>query len=200
MERKFECDDGAFLRVTVCAVYNEEGVYDYDVSYVDHDTGENIIIPVIEEQLAPIEEVVNCEPNIDWQATYNEYSEKARRTIASLSKRITELNALLKDAQSKADGLNSALKEQDSAYADVVSKNAALTKNNRELEENLSNKKGEVKHWRGMYIHMKERCNEYKRAADNLMVERDRADDELALTRIMNTALAEKIERMQNNG
>jgi hypothetical protein len=32
------------------------------------------------------------------------------------------------------------------------------------------------------------------------MVERDRADDELALTRIMNTALAEKIERMQNNG
>ena len=51
MERKFECDDGAFLRVSVCAVYNEEGVYDYDVSYVDHDTGESKIIPVIEEQL-----------------------------------------------------------------------------------------------------------------------------------------------------
>jgi chromosome segregation ATPase len=200
MERKFECDDGAFLRVTVCAVYNEEGVYDYDVSYVDHDTGENIIIPVTEEQLAPIEEVVNCEPNIDWQAKYNEYNEKAEAKIRELATRLNGMAESLREAQAKAVSLNSALKEQDSAYADVVSKNAALTKNNRELEESLSTKKGEVKHWRGMYMHMKERCNEYKRAADNLMVERDRADDELALTRIMNTALAEKIERMQNNG
>ena len=189
MERKFECGNEALLRVSVCAIYNEEGVYDYDVSYVDHDTGENKIIPVIEEQLTTASKA----PNIDWQATYNEYSEKARRTIADLSKRITELNALLKNAQTRVDQLESALSMRNDA-------NLELEKKNRELEESQSTKKGEVKHWRGMYMHMKERCNEYKRAADHLKEERDRADDELALTKIMNIALAEKIERMQNNG
>jgi chromosome segregation ATPase len=126
MERKFECDDGAFLRVTVCAVYNEEGVYDYDVSYVDHDTGENIIIPVTEEQLAPIEEVVNCEPNIDWQAKYNEYNEKAEAKIRELATRLNGMAESLREAQAKAVSLNSSLKEQIAANIELEGKNDEL--------------------------------------------------------------------------
>jgi chromosome segregation ATPase len=200
MERKFECDDGAFLRVTVCAVYNEEGVYDYDVSYVDHDTGENIIIPVTEEQLAPIEEVVNCEPNIDWQAKYNEYNEKAEGKIRELATRLNGMAESLREAQAKAVSLNASLKEVGTTNADLVIKNAVLTKTNSELEEKLSSGKGDVEYWRTKYMNMKKSRNEYKRAADHLKEERDRADDELALTKIMNMALAEKIERLQNNG
>lgn len=52
MERKFECGNEVLLRATVCAVHDKGSVYDYDVYYLDHDTGEFARISVIEEQLA----------------------------------------------------------------------------------------------------------------------------------------------------
>ena len=170
----------------------------YEVEYLDA-TGEKRFADIDDEPglLLTAEEVAS-KSGIDWQATYNEYSEKAQRTIAGLSKRITELNALLEDAQSKVGQLESALSAQNDANLELEDKNALQARENRELVERVSTKKGEVKHWRGMYMHMKARCDEYKRAADNLKAERDRADDELALTKIVNVALAEKIERMQN--
>lgn len=194
MENKFECGDGAFLRVTVCAVYNEGSVYDYDVSYLNHDTGEEELIPVIEEQLT----TASVAPNIDWQAKYNEYNEKAEGKIRELATRLNGMAESLREAQAKAVSLNASLKEVGTTNADLVIKNAVLTKTNSELEERLSSKDSDTEHWRKKYMSMKMSRNEYKRAADHLKEERDRADDELALTRIMNMALAEKIERLQN--
>lgn len=196
MENKFECGNAVLLRVTVNAVYNEGSVYDYDVSYLNHDTGEEELIPVIEEQLT----TASVSPNIDWQAKYNEYNEKAEAKIRELANKLNEMDELLKDAQSKAIRLNSALKAQNDANLELEDKNALLSRKNRELEETLSNWDGNVGHWRTKYMNMKKSRNEYKRAADHLKEERDRADDELALTRIMNMALAEKIERLQSNG
>jgi len=194
MEKRFKPGDIAYVSVEVCE--DKPADWDYNVKISDKGGGA-LKFCVNEGELFSLADF-GTSNGIDWQATYNEYSEKARRTIADLSKRITELNALLKETQAKADNLNSALKEQDSAYADVVSKNAALTKQNRELEEKLSNGKGDVEYWRKKYMGMKATCNEYKRFVSNVEAERDYAEKELALTRIMNVALAEKIERLQN--
>ena len=196
MERKFECGNAVLLRVTVNAVYNEGSVYDYDVSYKDHDTGEEELIPVIEEQLT----TASVAPNVDWQAKYNEYNEKAEAKIRELANKLNEMAESLREAQAKAVSLNTSLKEVGTTNADLVIKNAVLTKTNSELEEKLSSGNGDVEYWRKKYMNMKMSRNEYKRAADHLKAERDQADDELALTKIMNVALAEKIERMQNNG
>lgn len=194
MEKKFECGNAVLLRVTVNAVYNEGSVYDYDVSYLNHDTGEEELIPVIEEQLT----TASVAPNIDWQAKYNEYNEKAEGKIRELATRLNDMAESLREAQAKAVSLNASLKEVGTTNADLVIKNAVLTKTNSELEEKLSNGNSDVEYWRKKYMSMKMSRNEYKRAADHLKEERDRADDELALTRIMNMALAEKIERLHN--
>ena len=194
MERKFKPGDIAYVSVDVCE--DKPTDWDYKVKVSDKGGGA-LEFCVNEGELFSVADF-GTSNGIDWQATYNEYSEKAQRTIASLSKRITELNALLKDAQAKASQFEGALSMQNNANLELEDKNALLARKNRELEERLSNKKGEVKHWRGMYMHMKTRRDEYEKAADNLKAERDRAEDELALTRIMNIALAEKIERMQN--
>jgi DNA repair exonuclease SbcCD ATPase subunit len=138
--------------------------------------------------------------SIDWQAKYNEYNEKAEAKIRELATRLNGMAESLREAQAKAVSLNASLKEVGTTNADLVIKNAVLTKTNSELEEKLSSGKGDVEYWRKKYMSMKMSRNEYKRAADHLKEERDRADDELALTRIMNVALAEKIERLQNNG
>ena len=197
MGNKFECGNEAFLRVGVCAVLNEEIIYDYDVCYLDHYTGGMKHISVIEEQLATADEIAD-EPGIDWQAKYNEYNEKAEAKIRELTTRLNGMAESLREAQAKAVSLNASLKEVGTTNADLVIKNAVLTKTNSELEEKLSSGKGDVEYWRTKYMNMKKSRNEYKRAADHLKEERDRADDELALTRIMNVALAEKIERLQN--
>jgi len=51
MENKFNCGNEVFLRAAVCAIHDEDSPYDYDVWYLDHDTGEKRHISVIEEQL-----------------------------------------------------------------------------------------------------------------------------------------------------
>jgi predicted Zn-dependent protease len=134
MENKFECGNAVLLRVTVNAVYNEGSVYDYDVSYLNHDTGEEELIPVIEEQLT----TASVAPNIDWQAKYNEYNEKAEAKIRELATRLNGMAESLREAQAKAVSLNSTIKNQDAAYADVLSKNILLTEKNDELETTVS--------------------------------------------------------------
>lgn len=196
MEKRFKEGDELYLMVKVHGTKPSDG-YDYIIWWKDAVDGMDCLASVGQAQLVSGADF-GTSNGIDWQATYNEYSEKAQRTIAGLSKRITEMDALLKDTQSKVSQLESALSAQNDANLELEDKNALLSRKNRELEESLPTKKGEVKHWRGMYMHMKTRCDEYKRAADNLKAERDRADDELALTKIMNVALAEKIERLQN--
>ena len=196
MEKRFKNGDELYLMVTVHDT-EPTGGYDYTVEWKDAVDGMNCLASVGQAQLVSD---ADFGTSIDWQAKYNEYNEKAEAKIKELATRLNGMAESLKEAQAKAVSLNSALKAQDSAYADVVSKNAALTKQNRELEEKLSSGKGDVEHWRTKYMNMKKSRNEYKRVADHLKEERDRADDELALTRIMNVALAEKIERMQNNG
>lgn len=197
MENKFECRNEVFLRATVCAIHDEGSPYDYDVWYLDHDTGEKRHISVIEEQLLTADEIADGH-GIDWQAKYNEYNEQAERKIRELANKLNGMAESLREAQAKAVSLNASLKEVGTTNADLVIKNAVLTKTNSELEERLSNKDSDTEHWRKKYMSMKMSRNEYKRAADHLKEERDRADDELALTRIMNVALAEKIERLQN--
>ena len=192
MEKKFKAGDEVYLKSVVHEANPGNG-YDYTILWKDSVDGAGCMLSVGEGQLFSANE-----PGIDWQAKYNEYNEKAEAKIRELANKLNGMAESLREAQAKAVSLNSALKAQDSAYADVVSKNAALTKQNRELEERLSNGKDDVEHWRTKYMNMKASRNEYKRAADHLKEERDRADDELALTKIMNVALAEKIERMQN--
>ena len=191
MEKKYENGERVYLEVTVNEVNPGNG-YDYTVLWKDHVDGVACMASVGEENLC------SMESGIDWQAKYNEYNEKAEAKIRELANKLNEMAESLREARAKAVSLNSALKEQDSAYADVVSKNAALTKQNRELEEKLSNGKGDVEHWRKKYMGMKATCNEHKRFVSNVEAERDYAEKELALTKIMNIALAEKIERLQN--
>ena len=192
MEKKFKAGDIAYVSVDVC----EDTPADWDYKVKVSDKGGGALEFCVNE--GELFSVADFGTSIDWQAKYNEYNEKAEAKIKELATRLNGMAESLREAQAKAVSLNSALKAQDSAYADVVSKNAALTKQNRELEEKLSSGKGDVEHWRTKYMNMKMSRNEYKRAADHLKEERDRADDELALTRIMNMALAEKIERLQN--
>ena len=129
MENKFECGNEALLRVTVCAVYNEGSVYDYDVSYKNHDTGEDELIPVIEEQLTTASQA----PNIDWQAKYNEYNEKAEAKIRELANKLNEMAESLREAQAKAVSLNSALKAQIAANTELEGINDELDKKDAEL-------------------------------------------------------------------
>jgi len=194
MERKFKPGDIAYVSVEVCE--DKPADWDYNVKVSDKGGG-SLKFCVNEGELFSLADF-GTSNGIDWQATYNEYSEKARRTIADLSKRITELNALLKETQAKADNLNSALKSQNNANLELEDKNALQARKVRELEEKLSNGKGDVEHWRKKYMGMKATCNEHKRFVSNVEAERDYAEKELALTKIMNIALAEKIERMQN--
>ena len=194
MEKRFKKGDELYLMVTVHDT-EPTGGYDYTVEWKDAVDGMGCLASVGQAQLVSD---ADFGTSIDWQAKYNEYNEKAEAKIRELATRLNGMAESLREAQEKAVSLNSALKEQDSAYADVVSKNAALTKQNRELEGKLSNGKGDVEHWRKKYMGMKATCNEYKRFVSNVEAERDYAEKELALTRIMNVALAEKIERLQN--
>lgn len=196
MEKRFKKGDEVYLMVTVHDTEPTDG-YDYTVEWTDAVDGMNCLASVGQEQLVS---VADFGTSIDWQAKYNEYNEKAEAKIRELATRLNGMAESIREAQAKAVSLNASLKEVGTTNADLVIKNAVLTKTNSELEEKLSNGKGDVEYWRTKYMNMKKSRNEYKRAADHLKVERDRADDELALTRIMNMALAEKIERLQNNG
>jgi hypothetical protein len=198
MEKRFKKGDELYLMVTV---HDTEPTlrdgYDYTVEWKDVVDGMACLASVGQEQLVSD---ADFGTGIDWQAKYNEYNEKAEAKIRELATRLNGMAESLREAQAKAVSLNASLKEVGTTNADLVIKNAVLTKTNSELEEKLSSGKGDVEYWRTKYMNMKMSRNEYKRAADHLKEERDRADDELALTRIMNMALAEKIERLQNNG
>jgi chromosome segregation ATPase len=198
MEKRFKKGDELYLMVTV---HDTEPTlrdgYDYTVEWKDVVDGMACLASVGQAQLVSD---ADFGTSIDWQAKYNEYNEKAEAKIRELATRLNEMAESLREAQAKAVSLNASLKEVGTTNADLVIKNAVLTKTNSELEEKLSSGKGDVEYWRTKYMNMKKSRNEYKRAADHLKEERDRADDELALTRIMNVALAEKIERLQNNG
>ncbi len=196
MEKRFKKGDELYLMVTVHDTEPSAG-YDYTIEWKDAVDGMGCLASVGQAQL-----VSNADfgTSIDWQAKYNEYNEKAEAKIRELANRLNEMAESLREAQAKAVSLNSALKAQNDANLELEDKNALLARKNRELEERLSNGKGDTEHWRKKYMSMKMSRNEYKRAADYLKAERDRAEDELALTKIMNVALAEKIERLQNNG
>ena len=194
MEKKFKPGDEVYLKSVVHEANPGNG-YDYTILWKDSVDGAGCMLSVGEGQLFSADE-----PGIDWQAKYNEYNEKAEAKIKELATRLNGMAESLREAQAKVVSLNASLKEVGTTNADLVIKNAVLAKTNSELEEKLSSGNSDVEYWRKKYMNMKMSRNEYKRAADHLKEERDRADDELALTRIMNVALAEKIERMQNNG
>ena len=194
MEKRFKNGDELYLMVTVHDT-EPTGGYDYTVEWKDAVDGMNCLASVGQAQLVSD---ADFGTSIDWQAKYNEYNEKAEAKIRELANKLNDMAESLREAQAKAVSLNTSLKEVGTTNADLVIKNAVLTKTNSELEEKLSSGNSDVEYWRNKYMNMKKSRNEYKRAADHLKEERDRADDELALTRIMNVALAEKIERMQN--
>lgn len=194
MEKRFKKGDELYLMVKVHDT-EPTGGYDYTVEWKDAVDGMGCLASVGQAQLVSD---ADFGTSIDWQAKYNEYNEKAEGKIRELATRLNDMAESLREAQAKAVSLNASLKEVGTTNADLVIKNAVLTKTNSELEEKLSSGKSDVEYWRTKYMNMKKSRNEYKRAADHLKDERDRADDELALTRIMNMALAEKIERLQN--
>ena len=196
MEKRFKQGDEVYLMVKV---HDTEPTlrdgYDYTVEWKDVVDGMACLASVGQAQLVSD---ADFGTSIDWQAKYNEYNEKAEAKIRELATRLNGMAESLREAQAKAVSLNASLKEVGTTNADLVIKNAVLTKTNSELEEKLSSGNSDVEYWRTKYMNMKKSRNEYKRAADHLKEERDRADDELALTRIMNMALAEKIERLHN--
>ena len=192
MEKRFKEGDEVYLKAVVHEVDPGNG-YDYSILWKDSVDRAACMLTVGEGQLFSADE-----SGIDWQAKYNEYNEKAEAKIRELANKLNDMAESLREAQAKAVGLNTSLKEVGTTNADLVIKNAVLAKEKSELEERLSSGNGDVEHWRTKYMNMKMSRNEYKRAADHLKEERDRADDELALTKIMNMALAEKIERLQN--
>lgn len=192
MEKKFKAGDIAYVSVEVC----EDKPADWDYNVLVSDKGGGSLKFCVNE--GELFSVADFGTSIDWQAKYNEYNEKAEAKIRELATRLNGMAESLREAQAKAVSLNSALKAQNDANLELEDKNAMLARKNDELEEKLSSGKGDVEYWRTKYMNMKKSRNEYKRAADHLKEERDLADDELALTRIMNMALAEKIERLQN--
>ena len=192
MEKRFKEGDEVYLKAVVHEVDPGNG-YDYSILWKDSVDRAACMLTVGEGQLFSADE-----SGIDWQDKYNEYNENAERKIRELANKLNDMAESLREAQAKAVSLNTSLKEVGTTNADLVIKNAVLAKEKSELEERLSSGKGDVEHWRQKYMNMKMSRNEYKRAADHLKEERDRAEDELALTKIMNMALAEKIERLQN--
>ena len=194
MGKRFNKGDELYFMVKVHDTGTTDG-YDYIIEWKDVVDGMVCYASVGQAQLVSD---ADFGTSIDWQAKYNEYNEKAEAKIRELANKLNGMAESLREAQAKAVSLNASLKEVGTTNADLVIKNAVLTKTNSELEEKLSNGNSDVEYWRTKYMNMKKSRNEYKRAADHLKEERDRADDELALTRIMNVALAEKIERLQN--
>lgn len=202
MEKKFKKGDNLYLAVKVCDVHL--GGYDYTVEWKDVVDGGPTYASVGEGQLVSAEEVA-CRPNIDWQEKFNEVAMAASTQrkefdvavahVKELQLKLSEAKTALSDKDAEIERLKAKLEEQKYEYVQYCEYSSDSTS---ELEGKLTAEKGNVEHWRKKYMSMKKSRNEYKRAADHLKEERDRADDELALTRIMNMALAEKIERLQN--
>ena len=142
MEKRFKTGDELYLMVTVHDT-EPTGGYDYTVEWKDAVDGMGCLASVGQAQLVSDADF-GTSNGIDWQATYNEYSEKARRTIADLSKRITELNALLKEAQEKAVNLNSALKDQIAVNTELEGKNDELETTVSELSVLVNNLRKEI--------------------------------------------------------
>lgn len=74
---------------------------------------------------------------------------------------------------------------------------AALEKENTDLKEQVKLLKAEAKDWRSKYMGAKANRDDYKRAADHLKAECDRTNNELALMKVINFTLAEKIEDLK---
>lgn len=139
MEKKFEYGEQVYLAVTVNEVGPGNG-YDYTVAWKDHVDRAACMTSVGEEQLFTAQEIADqCSKDpIDWQATYNEYSEKAQRTIAGLSKRITELDETIR-AFSESENI---VRTNFTAKCDEImvlkSENERLSSKNDELETTVS--------------------------------------------------------------
>ena len=132
MEKKYKEGDGVYLKAIVHEADPGNG-YDYTILWKDSVDGAACMLSVGEGQLFSADE-----PGIDWQAKYNEYNEKAEAKIRELANKLNEMAESLREAQAKAVSLNSTIKNQDSAYADVLSKNILLTEKNDELETTVS--------------------------------------------------------------
>ena len=95
MENKFECGNEVFLRAAVCAIHEEYSPYDYDVWYLDHDTGEKRHISVIEEQLTT-----------------------AGETADDLASKLHEAEAEIEKLNAKLETLHDLVRKKGSALSD----------------------------------------------------------------------------------
>ena len=138
MEKKFKAGDIAYVSVEVC----EDKPADWDYNVLVSDKGGGSLKFCVNE--GELFSVADFGTSIDWQAKYNEYNEKAEAKIRELANKLNEMDELLKDAQSKAIRLNSALKEQITANTELEGKNDELETTVSELSVLVDNLRKEI--------------------------------------------------------
>ena len=140
MEKRFKKGDEVYLMVTVHDTEPTDG-YDYTVEWKDAVDGMNCLASVGQAQL-----LSNADfgTNIDWQAKYNEYNEKAEAKIRELAGKLNEMAESLREAQAKAVSLNSALKEQIAANIELEGKNDELETTVSKLSVLVNNLRKEI--------------------------------------------------------
>ena len=201
MEKRFKKGEAAYLCVRVERVLESNDVYDYTVAYTNYGTGGNSFIAVIKEQLLAVDEVAD-ESGIDWQGTFNEYSEKAQRKIEALTKQLEEANETIK-AFSESENI---VRTNFTAKCDEImvlkSENERLSKQNGELgakvddlEADLQNAKAAIDH----YHEVEHRRVGYTDRQTQAINRKDK-EIEILIDRItkLEAELAE--EREKNNG
>lgn len=139
MEKRFKKGDELYLMVKVYGVLS--GGYDYAVEWKDVVDGGPTYASVGQAQLVSD---ADFGTSIDWQAKYNEYNEKAEAKIRELANKLNEMDELLKDAQSKAIRLNSALKAQTIKNGELEGKNDELETTVSELSVLVNNLRKEM--------------------------------------------------------
>ena len=122
MEKKFKAGDIAYVSVEVCE--DKPADWDYNVLVSDKGGG-SLKFCVNEGELFSVADF-GTSNNIDWQAKYNEYNEKAEAKIRELATRLNGMAESLREAQAKAVSLNSSLKEQIAANIELEGKNDEL--------------------------------------------------------------------------
>lgn len=191
MEKKFKKGDELYLMVKVHDTEPTSG-YDYTVEWKDVVDGMGCLASVGQAQLVSD---ADFGTSIDWQAKYNEYNEKAEAKIRELANKLNEMDELLKDAQSKAIRLNSALKEQIAANTELEGKNDELETTVSELSVLVDKLRKEMAHREELWGNVSNNNDIAKVNLNRLCKQREVLTD-----RIIALEAELEAEREKNNG
>ena len=113
MENKFKKGDIAFLAVEVCGEDTSEGMYDYKVKVPGDAHEDGLYISANEDELKSLADFGKLAEVVDWQAAYNEFTEKAERKFRELDAANKLIDDLKKELAHSEDCRKAAEKKLD---------------------------------------------------------------------------------------